>query len=382
MSLLSEQLTLTCLGPVHIGSGEQLDPTQYIYDDKERRAYFINESAWIRLLSERRFLKSFIDRFSGPAREKSIYRWCQEQGLNKQHYERIASGWAQVPIQADRDFSYLNKLSLLSRSADGRPYIPGSSIKGYLRTAILHHLIKNLSPQQREAYWQGFKQIVNNRDPRTLRKDTKDLMTKLEQNLLHKLTYTDRPDNAVNSVMQGLRVADAYPIEVKPTQIVRKLDWQVSEPRKDPEHYISLSRECFAPDTKLTCRLTIDTAFLSEIGINSLQELLGITADFTKHILTLERQAFGNHLRNVFADCSTANLFLGGGSGLLSKTLIYSLAAKDEARPITAAMLDMLFRKPFHKHVVRDKYLSPRTIKLGRLQNKTYRMGVCRLELS
>lgn len=394
--LSSQVLTITCQGPVHVGSGETLDPTGYIYDQKNKRAYFLNEPAWVHLLASRRLLPSFIDYVKQlQLRKKPLYDWCEANRLTTRDFEQVSVGWAHVPVQPDRDIRYLNTVSLLTRSADGRPYIPGSSIKGALRSAILHHLIKRLNEDQKLRYWQDFVRLVTQSpNPSMMKKEAKRLIDQLEQNLLHRLNRMDdrsRPvpsSNAVNSVLQGLRVSDAYPVDSAATHLIRKVDWQIVNEQIDPEKYLPLTRECLAPGTKLSCRLTIEPALLAPIGISSIGEVMEAATAFTQHVLALEKSAFASRLRSFFTAYEASNLVIGGGTGFLDKTLVYNLAPKEEARKTVALILDKLFTArdrrtgqygPAHRHVALDKILSPRTLKLGKLQINRHRMGICRM---
>ncbi|EAX48909.1 CRISPR-associated RAMP protein, Csm5 family [Thermosinus carboxydivorans Nor1] len=382
-------IKLTCLGPVHVGSGDKLTKLQYIYDTKQRRAYFLNETAWIGLLSQKRLLSSFSDRIAAGS-ISDLYRWCTDNWITPAEIERVASGWATVAPAIERDSRLLNSITPLMRGADGRPYIPGSSIKGALRTAILHHLLTSntLSAINKHAYWQQLGDLVRTRhmsDKDKLKKIEK-LTAQIESDLLHRLELFDENNkkvpakDAVTSVMKGIRVSDAFCTAPKapPTCLLRKVDWQDAPGGRDPENYIALVRECFTPGTTLTFTLTVEPALTRAIGIASPADVLAAARSHAAHMLNIEKAAFGQRLGSLFSRMASANLILGGGSGFLDKTLLYSLATVNEARALTAALLDLRFAK--HRHVQRDSRLAPRTLKLGIYNNERYLMGVCKLE--
>lgn len=383
------EVHLTCLAPVHIGSGEKFNKTEYIYDCRHNRAYFLDESAWIRFLSQRRLMTAFChDVQSGVVRD--LYRWCRENNIGDTDIARLAVGWAHVAVHNDHDTKYLNDLSPLLRGADGRPYIPGSSIKGALRTAILHHLLGQCPPEQKRRYWQAFCGIIGAKpDRRRLQELVNRLTAQVERDLLHKLLLRDEHGQAVDrrdavtSVMKGLQVSDAYRVEEPPTCIVRKIDWQIGSTNRAPEKALPLSRECFTPGTVFKFTLGVAPAVTGAIGLETAAQVLAAAREFTQHLLALE-EAAGEGLSDLFAAYRTANIVLGGGAGLLAKTLLYSLASREEARRMTAAMLDIQFtrfNKSMHKHAARDAILSPRTIKLGYYQSQRYLQGLGHMAL-
>ena len=73
-----------------------------------------------------------------------------------------------------------------------------------------------------------------------------------------------------------------------------------------------------------------------------------------------------------------ADLLLGGGTGFLSKTLVYALAPRrEDAVYVTRKLMEASFGGKKHSG---DKVISPHTLKLVRVGNACYLMGLCYLE--
>ena len=62
-----------------------------------------------------------------------------------------------VKTKIGSDKKDLNDLHPFMRHPDGTVYIPGSSIKGAMRTALLFSEVKNSA--QRQTWWNSFKNI-------------------------------------------------------------------------------------------------------------------------------------------------------------------------------------------------------------------------------
>lgn len=166
---------------VHIGDGEQLDPTQYvIYGDK---LYLLNANRFIgKLLKDdpvglqkalddsRQNIGAYWSKHFDPADTDTWYQ-CHpvHPSFQKKYLEKLSDSSAQQLIT-----------SFITNSLSGDPYLPGSSIKGSLRTAILHSKLQSgkhnvyrnkdgaISDQNMEAVvfnYMGFKRPDITADP-------------------------------------------------------------------------------------------------------------------------------------------------------------------------------------------------------------------------
>ena len=74
---------LTCVAPVHIGSGEVLKSFEYLYDKDRRQVYFLHEGKWAHFLASHSLLDEFnaiLDRTGNFSRE-NIWKWLQGKGF-------------------------------------------------------------------------------------------------------------------------------------------------------------------------------------------------------------------------------------------------------------------------------------------------------------
>ena len=183
----------------------------------------------------------------------------------------------------------------------------------------------------------------------------------------------------VDSYFRGLIVSDAI-WEEGNLCVAAKCDLSVDA--GDP-HQVALFRECLDYDTKLTFTLGIDDdpCAMGHFGIRDFQSLLCVLRDFVDFQYEILAHPFSQNAVDELCDIKKhqkADLLLGGGTGFLSKTLVYALAPRrEDAVYVTRKLMEASFRKGKH---FRDKVISPHTLKLVRVGNACYLMGLCYLE--
>ena len=158
--LFRGEYELECIAPLHVGSGEKLMAFEYLYDRKRQEVYFLDESKWIAFLEKRSLLDDFavyVER--REFQRKSLWEWFLGMGVREAELRALALRKAHAAtLTAERDRKKtLNDIVCQAALADGAPYIPGSAIKGAMRTGLLHGIIGR-EPQRFQRFWQ---EIVN-----------------------------------------------------------------------------------------------------------------------------------------------------------------------------------------------------------------------------
>ena len=165
------KMKLTCQSPVHIGSGDIYQKNQYVYEEDGKRAhiYFLNESKWAEFLENEKLLDSFVSEIHRKFIHFSIYDFlnayrgnnCQPESLKGLMKKLVDSGVLLKPETADVPYSKnprnaLNDIHTFIKDSEGRMYIPGSSLKGAFRTAIITAMIR----KDRTKYGKYWNDIV------------------------------------------------------------------------------------------------------------------------------------------------------------------------------------------------------------------------------
>ena len=424
---------LTCVSPVHIGNGEKLRAFEYLYDRARQEVYFVDETRWIQFLSGHRLIDSFAEYLEQTAeamqqkeqfKGKNVWEWLRDKDIPEDEIRSLAARTALAATNTSnpKEKGTLNDIVCQMALPDGRPYIPGSSVKGALRTAILHRVIRE-NEKLCTRYWGKLKKA----EPEAMRdaemkaeeeirrrsarqtglgmQDLESLAAKkfpsifarklgiiskdMENEAFARLDYSSAKNkfgkplpvtDAAKSALRGLQVGDASPVgDSLDTVILQKIDATRRADLPDTkEATVSLFRECLPVGAKLRFSVTLDKSMMKTVGIHSLDELWETARRFTQDCMKAQKKVFGEEYKGEFAEAVNAGLLLGGGVGYHAKTIVASLApSPEEARIFIADYLEREFKKQGHHHKELDREISPRTLKLTRDRNASHIMGLC-----
>lgn len=141
--LLMAPLALECLSPVHIGSGDRLGPLDFVRDGS--RLVVVDQGKL-----EQRLMKS-------PALLDAYVRLCESDRpqladffrTNRIQAAEVARYVLRSPGSVGREvFSFI-------KTPGGGAYVPGSSIRGAIRSALLHRIV-----EERQEIRQGIGQAA------------------------------------------------------------------------------------------------------------------------------------------------------------------------------------------------------------------------------
>ena len=370
------KMCLHVVTPINIADGVTLRAKDYLYDTRQRRVYFLNLHAWHWFVYKHKLLDKYEKYISNFKDRKSLLEWLQEQGYGLENLQDVISSEAQADASlVDAEKKTLHDINRHIRHGDGTPFIPGSSIKGVFRTAVLYKLLQKRQ-DIKSKYWRQIQGKISNNylNPK---RDFDGLAKDLESELLHTLRLKDDKErnisnkNAVCSAMRGLQVSDTYASRNVQTAILQKVDGGFDKFGKASPKKLPIFRECMLPEAELFFDVKIEKAVMS----NSIDDLLKATHSFFAAVTDLLQQAFEKEYQEAFQGVAAGNMFLGGNTGFLSKTLLAMLAPdKDTAKNTIKVLLDKSFKT--HKHLLRDKVIAPRTLKCTNYNGKLMLMGV------
>lgn len=377
------QLSLTIVSPTNIGGPENLTTKDYMYNYDAGEVYLLNNYEWFRFLAHHNKLEEFElymqDEMIRP-NGRTMYDWAKNaigaSQLTKDTLRSAIGSIMKSSIYNKGRKNSLNDITPQIRGANGDVYIPGSSIKGVIDSAIISHMLRNnkafRSNVQREL--RKVLDVYKRKNARSLFKDIFKMVNLAILKYIHVLTNNEgKPFKGIlASAFRGISISDAMPMDVIKTEVLKKEDSCIDE---DGIHDISVHRECILPNQQFSFTLTLDTAMTKEIGITSIDQVLDILQEDFDATHKLLASKFKKVSPSVFKALDSANAYIGSNTGFIQKTIIMAAFTDDEKTgiDIIRAILDVNFQKA--KHDSKDKFMAPRAIKLVKWNGNYYEMG-------
>lgn len=385
-----KEYELTCISPIHIGNGEVYKSYEYYYDRSNQMVYFLDPVKWAAFLAEKGLLDAYAEDVEKSRVCLNLNRWLDTQIGHVQTLpaiKKMALSSSPVYLFSNNKKS-VNDIVRQQRDVYGYPVIPGSSLKGVVHSAIRWHLMRR-SPEKYQDLWPEIQSAVEQRNPSEVRSEVRKLTARLENHTVNVLHLTGKKGkDALNSVMKGIRISDAYlVVKKRDTILLQKLDASFKKKKGygramvEPEgHTLSVFRECIPSRSRYRFTIMLEREIIQKIGLSSLSELWQWVREYTQAGIHMQEKVFGQDFSPEFKEAETADLLLGGGTGFLSKTVFYALApTQEEGQKTLATYLDKVFfrrGRPDHYHQRDDQGLTPRTVKLARFGHERWLMGL------
>lgn len=377
------QLSLTIVSPTNIGGPEKLTTKDYMYNYDAGEVYLLNNYEWFRFLARHNKLAEFeiyMQNEMVRPNGRTMYDWAKNtigaSQLTKDVLGPAIGSIMKSSIYNEGRKNSLNDITPQIRGANGEVYIPGSSIKGVIDSAIISHMLRNnkafRSNVQREL--RKVLDVYKRKNARSLFKDIFKMVNQAIIKHIHVLTNNEgKPLKGIlASTFRGISVSDAMPMSAIQTEVLKKEDSCVDE---DGTHEISVHRECILPNQKFFFTLTLDTAITKEIGITSINQVLEILQEDFDATHELLSSKFKKVSPSIFKALEPANAYIGSNTGFVQKTIIMAAFTDNEETgiDIIRAILDVNFQKA--KHASKDHFMAPRAIKLVKWNGHYYEMG-------
>ena len=364
-TLKQYHVTLTTQGPVFVGDGTELNKKEYIITPDGQNVVVLDMNLLWRLLGRYRGMQDQFQEFMMCPWKKSIEDWLQRECklpiymLQQCAKETIPSGYGSLNSNAkDRIMNFI-------RDPYGKPYVPGSSLKGMLRTVLLSEKTHGDPEHWKTAADHLMRATITGNSKRDARLENEEIETQAFKTLNRK---EKRPQDPLNDVLAGLIVRDSDPLDPSCLTICGKLE---TKPNGDAAT-INLSRVCIQPGTEIHFDITID------------ETILPLTSKDLMHAVSVFDEVYQKCFLDAFRDAETLTgdqVFLGGGAGFATKTVVYPLLGKVNGLHFTTNLLKQNFKQ--HKHE-KDETLhkvSPHIMKTALYHGKKLPYGQCRIRI-
>uniref|UniRef100_UPI003F6E3D7E type III-A CRISPR-associated RAMP protein Csm5 n=1 Tax=Ligilactobacillus agilis TaxID=1601 RepID=UPI003F6E3D7E len=253
------KLSLVTVGPVHIGSGKTYNQKEYIFEDGYY--YFPDLTILYKKLLSNQTKRLAFEKFLSSTKKERLTSFLNNIKFADRDlggYKIKASGY-----ESSKNFGQLNDISQFIRNGLNEVYIPGSSLKGALRTILVNEHFK-----------------------------TDDV------------NWGDADD-----IFNELRVSDSEPIPTERLILARKWDYSI---KKEVANELPILRESIKPLTTINFEITTTSERAKALVLN----LTKYANQFYNRYKTKFLEEFPNKYQqeNIWYP-----LYLGSGSGLWTK---------------------------------------------------------------
>ena len=291
------QFSLLSMAPIHIGSGDKYTSREFIYENGY--FYFPDMGKFYNRMVEKGYdqkFERFLQERKARASNNRLISFLEDNRISDRDfggYRIKETGLETEENDNDSKLGAINEVAKFMRDAFGNPYIPGSSLKGTIRTILM-----NTNPD-----WNN-KNAIN----------TYGKFPKENKNLI---PWGAKKVQEFDDLFHAIRVSDSKPLSNSDLILVQKWDLQ-SEDKEDKKEKkprpIPLYREAIAPLTRLTFTITTTTQEAAKL----IEELGNKSFEFYNEYKKFFLEDFPENMIQSNIQCP---IYLGAGSGAWTKTL-------------------------------------------------------------
>ena len=362
------RVRLTVLSPVFIGSGRELSKKEYLFLSGRRTVGIIDMQTLYGMISQKG-LQNRFEMFMLDTRSRAnLSDWVRENGIKEQEIKKclkytLDSG--DTVIQRGTPVHIMECI----KDPYGMPYVPGSTIKGMLRTILLGgEIIRN--PEHFRVGKEALLRAVHTAPYKVNRNQFLQREKKIiEEARFYSLHRNEkRHSDAVNDELSGMIISDSETLKQQDLVLSQKVERHTDGTEKK----LNLLRECIRPGTKIHFHITME------------KDICSVRKEDILKAIELFNEEYYNCFLKAFHGMDyprESQVYLGGGTGFVSKTLIYPLLGKKEGMYTTMKIFQHTRVPQEHMHYKDISYgVSPHIVKCTSYQGRCVQMGCCKLE--
>lgn len=358
------KVELTVQSPVFIGSGEKLRAKEIIMDYRQRIIHIPSLLDMVESLlnSWKRGLSDDYIRFVTDPNQKRLSDFLSGHGISL----TPLPAWVKYTISIQSDASGVNTLSTFTKNEDGLPYIPGTSIKGAIRTALI---AARMNERDKQSLWKELEEKPKNRGTCVAERVMRILPNNKDFN-------GQIRNDAVNDLLRAIEISDSAPIDPEALTVCRR-HW-ISADGEDRPTRSPLFMECLIPGAKTCFYLTVDHSQwpTNEDVITTIRAAL---TDWDSLCYRVHESFFAHELASP-SPKGGVPIILGGGTGFHRKSLVYRARNyPEESVQLAHSTLRLQFPRTY-KPSNRAK-TAPYMFKAADFEGRLYPMGACELKL-
>lgn len=370
------RIKITALTPIHIGDGTSVGKKEYIRR-RDLKQVIIPDKRKMFLGLQKLQRDTAFERYMLDDRQNDLGQWIKDQRIPDKYidewtdYVLNAADAFRLSKNQGRESTPKDNINCFIKDAYGMPYVPGSSIKGMIRTALAAYELNRNKGKYSTELRELKRQVSDNRygksgtNRKYMLRETANIETAVF-NILER--NPNRQSDAVNSLMSGLIVSDSEAITTDRLTLSQKIDY-TTDGKVTP---LPILRETIIPGTDIIFDMTID------------KSLFGYSIDDIMSALELMNKAAYKYFYSYFGRGSKESdtVWLGGGAGFVSKTFLYAVYQDEATEIIDSVFWNTVsdYQKHHHNMDIQNG-IAPHMCKCTLYQGKLYDMGMGKIEV-
>lgn len=376
-NIIRNKMKLEVLTPLHIGGADyksKLDKKEYIFDKDKKTLTLIDNEKFIAFLIKKNLFEKYIAYIENNVNAKVM---VQNRNINLLNFLKannidkdIQDFRKKAPIKLDMNIENMNDIKLMLRDVQGKPYIPGTSIKGALINLLLvDYIIKNREKfsKEKRIILSECKKTNDDRSIRGLKNDIKKIVNQIEKSII----YSDNK-SLEKSKKFGISVSDSYSYSNTRTNFYQDIDEKrTNKSGEDKSRPMPVAREYIIANSIFDFDITLDIDLLEEskLKIKNIDDLIDSIENAMSYLIDVLEDK--NSPR-------TENLVLGANTGFLQKTIVYALFEDEKERLEVVKKLLHKNQKNVIGNHLNDKF-APRVLNRIKINNKNLLVGLVKI---
>ena len=375
--LINYELKIKILTPVYIGSGYTVGKREYIHDKSKNLVSFLDLEKLFKGILDNGLYSEYEKYFTASNKNREmnveLKQFLERAGIGEDKYSEWIT-YSEYMGSSNLRLQNTHEIQTFIKDAYGNPYIPGSSLKGAIRTILESNYIR-----KKYNEFDRSRAEVKKEEMKGKTRYMSVPQNHLKEKVFHRQITDEKVklENMQNDIMRGIIVGDSLPIDKNSLCICQKIDLSTKGNKKS----LNVLRECLKPGTVVTVPLTIDSKIMRNMYGKKF-DLEDIKADINMFYKNYKDE-FVCKFRNAPMIKDEKNAFyLGGGSGYVSKTVTHSLFNEENATKVVSKILNEVFTQKSKPSANKDDEVlgvSPHTLKCTYYLENLCQMGLCRI---
>jgi len=325
----TRKIRMTLKSPVHIGSVEQkISRFEYIHNGNY--IYPISEEKLSIFLQKKGLIDAYVSAVERDGSRFSMAEFFKSKSIRLQENDLISLSVNKRTRISDSTYSP-NDYRTFIRDGFGNPYIPATSIKGAIRTAILYNTLLHYKNSNSSDFTQN---IVNKISSTPSHLFKKSPFLWLQEQWLEDFRLSNKNKSPHTDWLRMLHVSDAYPVNLRETNLIpvkvlkkESSGWTYKTDRSGRNMTIWI--ETLSVGTIIEFEISFDKRLLEDFKAENnnislpqnIDEFLLNMRKWSDEIVNFEKGFTKGHNLENWYKSNTANFRIGFGSGMISTTM-------------------------------------------------------------